>query len=90
MESSDKLDLESLLQAWEANLKQSRAFSRSDVQELKTHLLDLYDDLIETGLNEEEAFLIASKRLGQPVDWENEFTQTNQPFISCCRFYCCI
>lgn len=81
MDSSNKLKIKNLVSLWETSFKESNAFSPLDIQELKTHLLEQTDDLIEAGLDEEEAFLIASKRLGKPVNWEDEFHQTNQPFI---------
>ncbi len=81
MEPSGKLDLDTLLRTWEESFKQSHAYTKSDIHELKSHLLDIYDEMLENGLDEEEAFFIASKRLGRPINWEDEFKQTNQPFI---------
>ncbi len=47
MGAANKLKFEDLLEAWEEKLNQSYAFSPSDIQELKSHLLDQTDELIE-------------------------------------------
>ena len=70
-----------MLIAWEEDLKNSPAFTRSDIDELKSHLLDIYEDILDKGLEEEEAFFIAIKRLGKPVNWEKEFSRTNTPIL---------
>ena len=81
MEHSNKFHLAKMLIAWEEDLKSSSVFTRSDIDELKSHLLDIYEDMLNKGLEKEEAFFIATKRLGKPVHWEEEFAQTSQPFI---------
>jgi len=77
MDPSNKLNLETLLKAWENNLKQSNAFSPSDILELKAHILDIINDLIEEGLNEEEAFLV----IGFMVIYKKYFNKANGPQI---------
>ena len=81
MEHSKNFHLAKILIAWEEDLKSSPAFTRSDIDELKSHLLDIYDDMLDKGLEEDEAFLIAVKRLGKPVNWEKEFSLTNTPIL---------
>lgn len=81
MGTSNNLGFKDLIDSWEENLKQSQAFSPSDIQELKSHLLDQTDELIESGLDEKKAFLMASKLIGQPAILEDDYLITNQPYI---------
>ena len=81
MEHSNKFYLAKMLIAWEEDIKRSSVFTRSDIDELKSHLLDIYEDMLDKGLEDDEAFLIAVKRLGNPVNWEEEFSRTNNPAI---------
>ena len=81
MGKSNRFDLEKILISWDENLKNSSVFTRSDIAELKSHLLDIYENMLNKGLDKEEAFIIAVKRLGKPINWEKEFAQTNQPAI---------
>ncbi len=66
---------------WAEQFKADSTFTVSDVEELKDHLIDLTEDLIEAGLNEEEAFRIASTRLGDISILKNEFEEVNSPVI---------
>ncbi len=81
MGAANKLKFEDLLEAWEEKLNQSYAFSPSDIQELKSHLLDQTDELIEKGLSKKKAFLIATKMVGQPAILRDEYEQANQAYI---------
>ncbi len=58
-------NLQEEIQLWLGDLQSKGSFSRDDLDELKSHLLDQIDDLQHTGLDEEEAYLISIKRLGQ-------------------------
>jgi hypothetical protein len=54
------------------------ALARSDLDvdtmaELEVHLTDAMDDLSKTPLTEEERFLVATHRLGQPAELAQEF-----------------
>lgn len=49
----------------------------SDVKELTNHLLDATDELRKGGLSEEEAFIIASKRLGSEEILTQEYAKVN-------------
>lgn len=62
-------------------MKTDPAFTASDAEELKGHLIDLSEELYRKGLSEEEAFLVASSRLGVNNDLKEDFNEVNQPFI---------
>lgn len=53
----------------------------SDAEELKIHLLDLIDELKAAGLDNEEAFWVASKRMGNCFDLEAGYREVNNPII---------
>lgn len=53
------------------------SLSGSDVAELKAHLYDATDALKKTGLSEEEAFIIACKRLGNEEILTDEYSKVN-------------
>ena len=53
------------LAQWRAYLADRPGVSAADVAEVETHLLDQVDDLTGRGLSDDEAFLVAVKRLGR-------------------------
>jgi hypothetical protein len=56
--------LEKQIQAWRGHLRGSRAISASDADELEDHLREQVATLGERGLADDEAFLVAVKRIG--------------------------
>jgi hypothetical protein len=66
---------------WFEQLKSVPSLTTSNSEELKSHLLDTMDDLKRGGLDEEEAFWIASRRLGDIVSLADEFGEVNMPVI---------
>jgi hypothetical protein len=67
--------LEKQIDAWRAHLKKSRAISSPDVRELEDHLRELIASLGAQGLSEDEAFLVAVKRMGAIDDLTREFAR---------------
>lgn len=57
-------NLDGRLGQWRAAISRSAAVSETDADELESHLRDSIDDLQRAGLDDEEAFLIAVRRLG--------------------------
>lgn len=70
-------DLEENITSWCDYLRSSGKLKEEDVLELETHLREQIDDLREQGLNEEEAFLISVKRLGNINMVSEEFSKIN-------------
>jgi len=66
---------------WVKKIKLDPSFTEADAEELKTHLLDLMDELKDAGLSEKEAFRIASRRLGNINEIEHEYRQENLDII---------
>lgn len=55
----------------------SGCFSDSDIDELEDHLREEIASLMQNSLSEEEAFLIAVRRIGNPPSLSNEFRKIN-------------
>ena len=63
------------VQQWRASLARGRVIDAADLDELEEHLRDQAEDLTASGLSEDEAFLIALKRLGAADRLTAEFAR---------------
>lgn len=63
------------VQQWRASLARERVIDSTDLDELEGHLRDQAEDLTASGLSEDEAFLIALKRLGAADRLTAEFAR---------------
>ena len=70
-------DLELNITSWCDYLRASGTLSEDDIVELDNHLRDLVDELVESGLSEDEAFFIAVKRLGNVTYLSEEYSKVN-------------
>jgi hypothetical protein len=67
--------LEDQIGQWRAAVLRGRAVDDADADELEGHLREQIGDLEATGLNDDEAFLIAVRRLGQVDQITAEFAR---------------
>jgi hypothetical protein len=67
--------LESEIAEWRAFVERGRAVDGRDVEELEAHLRDQIADLDAAGLAEDEAFLVAVKRMGRVDELSREFAR---------------
>ena len=67
--------LEGQIEAWRAHLRRSRAITGSDAEELEDHLREQIASLSGGGLSEDEAFLVAVKRMGAIDALTREFAR---------------
>lgn len=67
--------LEQEIEEWRTFVGRSPAVDGPDVDELETHLRDQIADLSAAGLADDEAFLIAVKRMGTIDDLSREFAR---------------
>jgi hypothetical protein len=81
MEKNANLTLMEQVNIWTEGVKFSPSFTKSDVEELKCHLLDSIDELKSAGLDDAEAFRVASKRLGNPYIFNSGFDEANLSVI---------
>ena len=56
--------LEKQIEAWRAHLRKSRTITSQDTAELEDHLREQIASLGADGLSDDEAFLVAVKRMG--------------------------
>lgn len=71
-------DLEREIRRWRSHLAGFRGVESSDLMELESHLRDSIDELSENrGISEEEAFLLAVRRLGDSQELGKEFSKVS-------------
>jgi hypothetical protein len=81
MEHPTEFDLNAAIERWQEGLRRSAQFSAEDVEELRTHLRDSVSKLSSAGLNEAEAFQIATQRIGSQKALASEFSKQGKPSI---------
>ena len=74
-------DLERAIHDWRHALAQAESFSEGNIQELEAHLREGIADYVENGLSREEAFLVASVRLGAHSALNREYGKVNGTHI---------
>ena len=67
--------MEDQIDAWRAHLRRSGAITAPDAAELEDHLRERIESLREQGLSEDEAFLVAVKRMGAIDELTREFAR---------------
>ena len=71
-------DLETSIGRWRRYLAGRSGLVDEDIEELESHLRDEIDALGKSGLAEDEAFLVAVKRLGNAEAMTREFSRVNR------------
>ncbi|HQR25431.1 MAG TPA: permease prefix domain 1-containing protein [Nocardioides sp.] len=61
------------IEQWRKHVQRRATLTNDDVAELEEHLRGQVDDLIASGLTEDEAFLVAVKRMGSVDELSREF-----------------
>jgi len=77
MENNSNFNLQERIDLWIYDLNSKPYITEADSEELRTHLFDIIEHLKEAGLDDEEAFLVATKRLGNIDDLIDDYEQTN-------------
>ncbi|MFI9488410.1 permease prefix domain 1-containing protein [Promicromonospora sp. NPDC052451] len=67
--------LEDQIDQWRGYVRRRRAISAADVDEMEDHLRGQVADLTAGGLDDDEAFLVAVKRMGNLDDVSREFAR---------------
>ena len=75
MTTADAQNLDDRIAHWRTVLGRSAAVEPDDLDELEGHLREQAAELLDSGLDEEEAFLIAVRRLGQVDALTAEFAR---------------
>ena len=77
MENQTRFDLNSAIHDWQQELAAQAGLTPEVRPELETHLRDCVTELAERGLNAEESFWLARRRVGQPQALGEEFAKAN-------------
>jgi hypothetical protein len=75
METPTPFDLNEAIRRWQHELGSSPTFCADNLEELASHLRTSVQKLKATGLSEEEAFLIATQRIGERETLQQEFAK---------------
>lgn len=75
MSHTESQVLDERIAEWRSYLRKRQAIEPTDIAELEDHLRSRVADLQEAGLDEEEAFLIGVKRLGELDTLSREFAR---------------
>ncbi|RKS10081.1 hypothetical protein DFP74_5833 [Nocardiopsis sp. Huas11] len=67
--------LEAQIDQWRGFVRRRRAISPPDIEEMEDHLREQIADLESNGLDDEEAFLVAVKRMGNLDEVSREFAR---------------
>jgi hypothetical protein len=79
MENEPPFNLEDAIQQWRDSLIQSSRLRQEELEELELHLRDSVIALQKRGLSEDEAWLIAQRRLGKREVLKKEFGKVSSP-----------
>ena len=74
-------DLSTAVNQWRNDLASGKVCKNQDLDELETHLRDQMEALSGSGLSEEEAFWVATHRLGDTGSLKREYAKINASAI---------
>lgn len=74
-------DLNKAISSWRMGLSERQTCAKSDIDELETHLREEIDSLTASKLSQQEAFLVATHRLGDPDSLAAEFAKVNTSIL---------
>ena len=77
METQTRYDLNAAIENWRAELAAQVNLTAEIRRELETHLRDAITGFQQRGLNDEESFWLACKRVGQPPQLGEEFVKAD-------------
>jgi hypothetical protein len=77
MENQTRYDLNAAVENWRNELAAQPNLTSDDRRELETHLRAAIAGFQQRGLNDEESFCLARKRVGQPPQLGEEFVKAD-------------
>src|SRR5450432_1822374 len=77
MENQTRFDLNAAVESWRNELAAQPNLASDDRRELETHLRDAIAGFQQRGLNDEESFWLARRRVGQPQQIGEEFVKAD-------------
>ena len=85
--SSLKQNTEERIREWTRDLASTESVAPDRLQELESHLVDSVLSFREKGLTEEEAFVVASSRIGSKDTLASEFSKSGDVYLWANRVY---
>jgi len=77
MENQTRYDLNAAIENWRQELATQANLTAEVRRELETHLRDAIVGFQQRGLNDEESFWLARRRVGHPQQLDEEFVKAN-------------
>lgn len=74
-------DLSQKISNWRIQILQKGILEESDINELEVHIREQIEQLKDSELSEDEAFLVAIHRLGDPELLSSEYKKINGAYI---------
>jgi hypothetical protein len=87
MENQTRFDLNAAIENWRQELAAQANLTAEVRRELETHLRDAIAGFQQRGLNDEESFWLACKRVGQPPQLGQEFVKADPAAVWCERAF---
>ena len=87
MENQTRFDLNAAMENWRHELAAQPPLAPDNRRELETHLRDALAELKARGLNDEESFWLARRRVGPPQKIAEEFVKADPAKVWRERFY---
>jgi hypothetical protein len=81
METQTRYDLNAAIESWRQKLAAQPNLTVDVRRELETHLRDAIAGFQQRGLNDEESFWLACRRVGQPPQLNEEFMKSNPAVV---------
>jgi hypothetical protein len=81
METQTRYDLNTAIATWRSELAAQPNLTAEVRRELETHLRDAITGFQQRGLNDEESFWLACKRVGQPPQLGEEFVKADPVIV---------
>lgn len=78
MEDPTSFDLNQAIRGWRDDLRRSPHLRQEDLLELESHVMDSMAAFRAKGLADDEAFVLATRRLGAPSGLAPEFAKINR------------
>ena len=75
--------LEAQIAQWRRYVQRREAISAADVDEMEDHLRERIDELSAAGLDDEESFLVAVKRMGSLDEVSQALRENNPETLTC-------
>ena len=73
-------ELDTAIRTWRNELARQQTLTKDDLDELEDHFRATFDDLVETGIDPQQAMALARRALGEPDDLATEFRKNDDPW----------